>query len=67
MERWLKEIEGVQTKQSRMQHALAVREFARTQPQRLTVRRVDRRTAGEFVSGVLLRSDASQSLFDYTA
>jgi integrase len=61
MERWLKEIEGVQTKQSRMQHALAVREFAQTQPPSCTVRGVDRRTAGEFVSDVLLRSGASQA------
>jgi integrase len=61
MERWLKEIEGVQTKQSRMQHALAVREFAQTQPPSSTVRRVDRRAAGEFVSDVLLRSGASQA------
>ncbi|MGH1587290.1 DUF6538 domain-containing protein [Methylobacterium phyllosphaerae] len=45
MERWLEEIEGVQTKQSRMQHALAVREFARTQPPNCSVRRVDRRNA----------------------
>jgi hypothetical protein len=50
MERWLKEIEGVQTKQSRMQHAVAVREFAQTQPPNRPVRRVDRRVAGEFVS-----------------
>ncbi|MBP1180902.1 tyrosine-type recombinase/integrase [Methylobacterium sp. PvR107] len=57
----MKEIEGVQTKQSRMQHALAVREFAQTQPLSCTVRRVDRRAAGEFVSNVLLRSGASQA------
>ncbi|GJE52038.1 Tyrosine recombinase XerC [Methylobacterium tardum] len=61
MERWLKEIEGFQTKQSRMQHALAVREFAQTQPPNCPVRRVDRRAAGEFVSGVLLRSGTSQA------
>lgn len=61
MERWLKEIEGAQTKQSRMQHALAVREFAQTQSSSVGVRRVDRHTAGEFVSNVLLRSGASQN------
>ncbi len=52
----------VQTKQSRMQHALAVREFAQTQPSNYAVRGVDRRTAGEFVSDVLLRSRASQAM-----
>lgn len=61
LERWLKEIDGVQTKQSRMQHALAVREFAQTQPSNYAVRGVDRRTAGEFVSDVLLRRRASQA------
>ncbi|GJE53495.1 Tyrosine recombinase XerC [Methylobacterium tardum] len=43
-----------------MQHALAVREFARTQPPNCSVRRVDRRVAGDFVGEVLLRSGASQ-------
>ena len=60
MERWLIEIQEVQTKQSRMQHALAIREFARTQPIDLDVRKVDRRMAGQFVSEVLLKSSASQ-------
>lgn len=61
MKGWLKEIEGVQTAQSRMQHALAVREFAQTQPPSCTVQRVDRRAAGEFVSDVLMQSKASQA------
>ena len=43
MEKWLKEIEGVQKKQSLMQHALAVREFAQTQPPNCSVLKVDRR------------------------
>jgi uncharacterized protein DUF6538 len=60
MEKWLKEIEGVQKKQSLMQHALAVREFAQTQPSNRPVVKVDRRTAGEFVSDVLLKSGVSQ-------
>lgn len=51
MERWLAEIEGIQTNQSRMQHAQAVREFSETQPPSCTVDEIDRRVAGEFVSG----------------
>ncbi|MGH1570301.1 hypothetical protein ACRAWG_06080 [Methylobacterium sp. P31] len=61
MERWLKEIEGTQTKQSRLQHAVAVRDFFQTQPQSRAVSRVDRRVAGEFISDVLLWSGASQN------
>lgn len=60
MERWLKEIEGVQKKQSLLQHALAVREFAQTQPPNCTILKVDRRRAGEFVSNVLLHSGVGQ-------
>ncbi|WP_457105439.1 tyrosine-type recombinase/integrase [Methylobacterium sp. P5_C11] len=60
MEQWLKEIEGVQKKQSMLQHALAVREFAHTQPPNFGVLKVDRRKAGEFVSDVLLQSGVSQ-------
>ena len=60
MERWLKEIEGVQKKQSLMMHALAVREFAQTQPPTRTVLKVDRRRAGEFVSEILLQSGVSR-------
>lgn len=52
MEQWLKEIEGVQKKQSLLQHALAVREFTQTQPPNCGVLKVDRRRAGEFVSDV---------------
>ena len=39
MTRWLKEIEGVQTKQSLMQHVLAVKEFAQSQSANCTVDR----------------------------
>lgn len=60
MERWLLEIEGSQKKQSLMQHALAVGEFARTQSANCDVRKVDRRKAGAFVSDVLLQSGVSQ-------
>ncbi len=46
MERWLAEIEGIQTNQSRMQHAQAVREFSETQTASCTVDKIDRRAAG---------------------
>ncbi|SOR32031.1 Putative phage integrase (fragment) [Methylorubrum extorquens] len=60
MTRWLSEIEGVQTKQSVMQHVIAIREFAQSQPSNRTVERISRRIAGEFVSGVLMQAGASQ-------
>ena len=60
MTRWLKEIEGVQTKQSLMQHALAIREFAQSQPTNCTVDRISRRIAGDFVSRVLMQAGGSQ-------
>ncbi len=60
MTRWLKEVEGVQTKQSVMQHVIAIREFAQSQPLNCTVDRISRRIAGEFVSGVLMQAGGSQ-------
>lgn len=60
MARWLSEIEGVQTKQSVMQHVIAIREFAQSQPPNCTVDRISRRVAGEFVSGVLMQAGGSQ-------
>jgi len=54
--RWLSEIEGVQTKQSVTQHVLAINEFAQSQTASCTVDRINRRTAGEFVSSVLMQA-----------
>jgi integrase len=60
MDRWLCEIEGIQKKQSLMQHALAIREFVQSQPSNCAADKIDRRKAGAFVSEVLMRSGASQ-------
>lgn len=60
MERWLKEIEGEHTRQTIAQHRMAINQFTAFHPGSVAVRNVERRTAGAFVSTVLMASGDTQ-------
>jgi len=60
MERWLKEIGGEHTRQTIAQHRAAIDQFITFRSGNTSVRSVDRRTAGEFVSGILMASGSTQ-------
>jgi len=53
---WLEEIRGEVKEQTRGHHRSALADFRKRNPRVLLVSQVDRRVAGEFVSGVLLKS-----------
>ncbi|WP_425293837.1 DUF6538 domain-containing protein [Microvirga pakistanensis] len=59
-ERWLAEIEGEHTRQTVALHRMTINQFANFHSGNTSVRSVDRKTAGEFVSRILIMSGSTQ-------